>query len=325
MSQSSRPNAELDVLIIGGGFAGASAAVALARAGRSVLVTDKERPRNRFAEHAHAYLTRDGVSPRELHQLAHAEAAGYGTAFVSEEVTGITVAPDGRHVELTLADSRTVTGRRLLLATGLTDVLPDISGVAPRWGRDVIHCPYCHGFEVRGQRLGLIARDTPMTMHHALHLRQWSDRFTLFLNGTPAPSEADLERLAARGIRLVTEPVEMLTIDEDRDALNEVLLVTGDLVPVDALFVMPRFEANAGLLTALGVDVETDVMGSRIVTDPRGATSLPGVWAAGNVTDPFGQLSAAASAGSIAAGAINMDLVEEDTELAVSAWRARGA
>ena len=310
-----------DVLIVGGGFAGSAAAVALGRAGRSVMVIDGNLPRNRFASHAHGYLTREGMSPLDMRDIGQAEAKDYGVTFVTGEVTDARVSANGREVALTLADGSRHRGRRLLVATGLTDVLPGIPGVSERWGRDAIHCPYCHGYEVRGQRLGLIVRPTPMTVHHALHLRQWSDRFTLFLNGADMPGAEDLEKLAARDIRVVPEPVAALEIDREADTLRGVRLDGGEVVPIDAVFVMPLFTANTSLLAQMGAEIEETVMGSNVKVDWMGATSVPGVWAAGNVAQPMAQLAAAAASGSMAAGAINMSLVEEDVERAVATRR----
>ncbi|MEP7026675.1 MAG: NAD(P)/FAD-dependent oxidoreductase, partial [Actinomycetota bacterium] len=174
-----------DVVIAGGGAAGLSGALALARARRSVLVIDAGTPRNAPAAAVHGFLSRDGMSPAELLEAGRAEVRGYGGQIVPGEVvaadrggTGFTVTTDG---------GRAVGARRLLVSTGLADELPDVPGLAERWGRDVLHCPYCHGWEVRDQAVGVLA-SSPLAVHQALLFRQWTADLTLFLHTMPAPS-----------------------------------------------------------------------------------------------------------------------------------------
>jgi len=307
-----------DVIVIGGGAAGLSGALALVRSRRSVLVVDDGTPRNAPAEGVHNYLTRDGVPPAELYAIGRQEVAGYGGEFASGTVTAV------RRDELftvELADGTTYQGRRLLVTTGLTDVLPDVPGLAERWGRDVLHCPYCHGWEVRDQAIGILGV-SGMATFQALLFRQLSDDVTLFLHTAPEPTDEQWEQLAARGISVVQGKVEQLEVENDK--LTGVRLEGGRVIPRQALAIQTSMRARAGFLVDLGLEtVEQEmaglVMGTVVAADPTGATAVPGVFVAGNVTDARATVMPAAAAGLLAAGGINADLIQEETRLAVAA------
>lgn len=307
-----------DALIIGGGAAGLSAAVALGRARRSVAVIDAGEPRNAPASGVHNFLTRDGIAPTELTRLGRAEVESYGGVFVEGAAVSAARTDDGFTVAT--ADGRTLTGRRLLVATGLVDELPDVPGLREHWGKSVLHCPYCHGWEVRDRAIGILATG-PKAVHQALLFRQLSDRITLFLNTAPQPSDEELEQLAARGIAVVEGRV---TAVDGADAVTGVLLDDGSVRPLDALVVAPTFTARGGLLEQLGAEVLPHPMGvgTFIETDAMGATSIPGVWAAGNVTDLVGQVVTSAADGLRTGAALNADLIAEDAREAVAAYRA---
>ncbi len=313
-----------DVVIVGGGAAGLSGAVALARARRSVLVIDAGEPRNAPAAHAHNYLTREGTPPSELFAVGRAEVEGYGGSIVSASVVGID-RQDG-DFRVLLDDGAAVVGRRLLVATGLVDELPDIPGVAERWGSDVLHCPYCHGWEVRDRPIGVLGG--PMGVHQALMWRQWSSDVTLFEHAGPVPTDEEREQLAARGITVVTGVVEGLEVTDGR--LTGVRIEGGEVVPREALVVAPRFTARSGVLTSLGLEtvpqeMNGHVVGSYVAADPTGATAVPGVWVAGNVTDLRAQVISSAAAGLNAAAMLNADLILEDVRRAVDARSLAGA
>ena len=303
-----------DVAVVGGGAAGLNAALVLARARRRVVVLDAGRPRNAPAAHVHGFLSRDGMPPGELLAAGRSEVRGYGGEVVAAAVRG--VEQTGSHFELSLDDGRVVAARRLLVATGLTDELPDVPGLRERWGRDVLHCPYCHGYEVRDRPLGVLAR-SPMSVHQALLLPHWSPDVVFFSHTLAEISDADCERLRARGVRIVEGVVTRLVVDEREDRLTGVELEDGTIVARSALFVAPRFVPNDAVLTALGAETGESPVGSFVRTDPMGRTSVPGVWAVGNVSDPAAFVINAAAAGARAAAAINMDLVEEEIALAL--------
>ncbi|WP_024806514.1 NAD(P)/FAD-dependent oxidoreductase [Nocardia sp. BMG51109] len=310
-------NEAYDVVVVGGGAAGLNGALMLARARRSVLVIDAGDPRNAPAEGVHGLLARDGMPPAELVERGREEVRSYGGQVVAGTVESAT--RDGDFA-VTLAGGRTVRACRLLVATGLTDELPEVAGLWDRWGRDVVHCPYCHGWEARDQPIGVLANG-PMSVHGALLWRQWSDDVTLFCHTMDAPTGEQAEQLAARGIRVVTGEVAALDIVDDR--LAGVRLSDGSTIARRVLAAPPRMVARAGFLAGLGLRPvpHPSGMGEHIPADPTGRTEVPGVWAAGNVTDLSAQVGNAAAAGALAGAQINADLVTEDTRRAVEAAR----
>jgi thioredoxin reductase len=309
-----------DVVVIGGGAAGLSGAVALARSRRAVLVVDAGEPRNAPAAGVHNYLGREGARPAELLADGRAELASYGGRVVSGVGMSARREHDG-NFRVTLDGGREVSARRLLVATGLVDELPDLPGLAQRWGRDVLHCPYCHGWEVRDQPIGSLATG-PTAMHQALLFRQLSDDVTFFRHTGPELPAEQLEQLAALGIPTVDGEVAGVEVTDDR--LTGVRLASGEVIPRSAVVVAPRFAARAGVLASLGlaaVDQETagHMVGSAVPADPTGATAVPGVWVAGNISDMSAQVVVSAAAGMRAGAMINADLVAEDTRRAVAA------
>jgi thioredoxin reductase len=312
--------AKYDVVVVGGGAAGLSGALTLARARRSVLVVDGGEPRNAPASGVHGFLTRDGTSPAALLEAGRAEVRGYGARVLDGRVASAVSVDGGFTVEL--EDGRRFGARRLLVATGLADELPDVPGVRERWGRDVLHCPYCHGWEVRDQAIGVLASG-PLSVHQALLFRQWSADVTFFSHTMPPPTDEQAEQLAARGISVVDGEVASLEIVEDR--LVGVRLGDGRVVGREALAVSTRMTARAGFLASLGVRAveHPGGVGEHIASDATGHTEAPGVWVAGNVTDLAAQVGAAAAAGAFAAAQINADLIAEETRSAVAAYRAR--
>jgi thioredoxin reductase len=300
---------EHDVVVVGGGPAGLSAALVLVRARRTVVVVDAGAPRNAPAAHLHGFLSRDGMPPRELLAAGRSEVAGYGGRLLDGTVVGVEPGSGVR-----LADGSRLGARRVLVATGLRDELPDIPGVRERWGRDLLHCPYCHGWEVRDQPLGVLG-GTPEAVQHALLVRQWSPDVILFPHGDALTPE-QREQLTARGIGIVEGAVARLVVGDDR--LHGVELGGGRVVARAAVFVRPRFVPNAGLLTGLGCAVDAS---GWVVHDPVGRTSVAGVWVAGNAADPRAQVISAAGEGSAAAIALNADLVDEDVKRARAGHR----
>jgi thioredoxin reductase len=306
-------SARYDVVVVGGGAAGLSAALVLGRARRRVVVVDGGAPRNAPAAHMQGFLSRDGMSPAELLAVGREEAAAYGVEFISGHV--ISVEPG---FVVSLDDGETLTARRLLIATGATDELPSIPGLQERWGRDFLHCPYCHGWEVRDQPLGVLGTG-PSSVEHAQLIRQWSDDLIFFAH-TYELTDNEREQLQARGIRIVDAEVRGIVVEKDR--LRGVVLGDGRTVERAALFIRPLIGARPdGLLERLGCEVD-DLGFARV--DSEGRTSLAGVWAAGNATNPRAQVITAAGEGSAAAISINADLVQEDIEHALRAAPQNG-
>lgn len=295
-----------DVAVIGGGAAGLSAALVLGRARRRVAVIDAGTPRNAPATHMQGFLSRDGMPPADLLKAGREEAVRYGVEFSSDSVT--TAEPG---FDLTLASGESLQARRLLIATGATDELPDIPMLVDRWGRDFLHCPYCHGWEVRDRPLAVLGTG-PASVEHAHLIRQWSDDL-IFLAHTYDIADEEREQLEARGIRVIEGEVRQLVVEDDR--LRGVVLGDGRVVERDALFIRPKMHARLNGLDGLGCEV--DDLGF-VAVDGTGRTSAPGVWAAGNVGNPRAQVITAAGEGSAAAISINADLVDEDVRTALA-------
>ncbi|MEV2276849.1 NAD(P)/FAD-dependent oxidoreductase [Nocardiopsis sp. NPDC049922] len=310
----------MDVAVVGGGPAGLSAAVTLARSLRSVAVVDAGEPRNAPAEGAHNVLGQDGIAPRDLLAAGRREAQEYGALFHDDRA--VTARRHDGGFELVLAGGTVVHARRLLLATGLVDELPDVPGVRELWGSSVLHCAYCHGWEVRGRRIGVLGT-SPMSVHQAMMFRQLSEHVTLFVHTMPDPDDDAWERLAGLGVEVVDGLVRMLRTD--RGVLRTVVLADGHEFPVDAVTVTPRFVARSDLFEQLGGTLTAYPMGAFVATGPMGRTDLPGVWAAGNTSDLAAMVAAAEGAGVAAATAVNADLVAEDADTAMRARAERYA
>jgi thioredoxin reductase len=303
-----------DVVVIGAGAAGLSAALVLGRARRSVAVVDGGAPRNAPAAHMQGFLSRDGMPPAELLRAGRSEVRRYGVELVDDHVVEVA---SGFGVRLAGGD--TLAARRLLFATGAMDDLPDIPGARERWGRDFLHCPYCHGWEVRDQPIGVLGT-SPGSVGHAHLLRQWSEDIVYFAH-TETVSTGDRASLRARGIRVVDGTVARFSIVGDR--LDAVELTDGRRVPRAAVFMQPTLHgASADLAESLGCDVDESGF---IRADATGRSSVPGVWVAGNASNPRAQVITAAGEGSAAAIALNADLVEEDVRQALHDARGQDA
>lgn len=315
-----------DVVIVGGGAAGLSAALALGRSRRSVLVLDAGNPRNASADHVHNYLGREGTPPLELLETGRGEVAQYGVQVTVGRVAAVRVWDlPGTGFVVTTDDGGEVSARRLVVASGVADVLPDVSGVADRWGRDVLHCPYCHGWEVRDRAIAVVGTNG-FAAHQALLFRQLSENVVVVLTeGCPRPTDDDLERLAVRGVRVVADPPAEVLVEDD--TLRGLRLASGEVLECDAVVVSPRFRARAEFLAPLGLEPEPfevggEVLGTLLTCDPTGATAVPGVWVAGNVRDAMAQVVSSAATGLGVGAIVNADLITEQTQVAVCAHRA---
>ncbi|MGF0173310.1 NAD(P)/FAD-dependent oxidoreductase [Streptomyces sp. Marseille-Q5077] len=299
-----------EVIVVGGGAAGLSAALVLGRARRRTLVVDAGEPRNAPAAHMHGYLTRDGTSPAEFLAVGREEIARYGVELVRD--TAVDVAR-GEDFAVELASGRSVRARRLVVATGLKDELPDVPGVAERFGKDVLHCPYCHGWEVRDQAFGVLAT-TAQSVHQALMVSQWSKDVTFFLHEVAESDLADddLRRLAAAGVQVVPGEVAGLVIEDDR--LTAVRLADGTVHTREVVFTAPRAVPQTDLLVQLGAELTETPFGAYPVVDGTGLTTVPGVWAVGNAMGFAEQVVNAAAGGYRAGAFINGELLMADLD-----------
>ena len=296
-------NAKTDVLVIGGGVAGLSAAVSLARARRGVTVVDAGEPRNVTSDAVHGLLGLEGINPKELLARGRADVSSYGGELISDRVVAVHRVAGGFLVGL--AEGPEIRARILVIATGVVDTLPNVPGLAARWGRDVVHCPNCHGWEIRDRRVGVLASG-PESVMQALLFRTLTSNLHLFA-GSVDLSEGEMGALEQRGIPVARSAVAALQIVEDR--MVGVRLDDGSDVALDALVVSPRSRPRLDGLDGLGLTA-TDASPPRVfVGDGSGRTPAADVWAVGNVVNPALQVSEAAGHGTRVAMLINAELV----------------
>ena len=300
---STIPNeADFDVIVVGGSYAGLSAAMQLARARRRVLVVDAGQRRNRFANHSHGFLTQDGSEAAAIAALGRSQLQAYPTVAWRDGRAVQATAENGLF-RVTLDDGAPVSGRRLVLATGVVDELPPVEGLAERWGRSVFHCPYCHGYELDQGEIGVIATGE-LSMHHALLLPDWG-RVTLFLNGAFEPDAAQLAALASRGVTLERTVVARVAGEAD------VVLHDGRTLPMAGLFVAPHMRMASPLADQLGCAMEDGPAGQFVRTDAMQASSVPGVFCCGDMARAAGNVAFAVAGGAMAGVAAHRSLIAE--------------
>lgn len=301
---------DVEVAVVGGGPAGLAAALVLARSRRSVLVVDAGSPRNARATGVHSFLTREGTSPGELLALGRADVARYGGSVLEGRVTGGEVDADGR-VRLSLADDGVVTARRVIVTSGIVDELPDVAGLADHWGTDVVHCPFCHGWEVAGRRIGVLATG-PAATHQAILFAHLAGSLVLLRQPDSGLDDVAVARLAADGVEVVDGEVVAVTRTDGR--LDGVELADARTVSLGALVVAPRFSIQDGLLRDLGLAIadHPSGLGQHVTSGPAGETSIPQVWVAGNVTDPTAQVVTAIAQGNTTGARVHHDLLVTD-------------
>lgn len=284
-----------DAIVIGGSYAGLSAALQLARARRDVLVIDGGTRRNRFVTHSHGFLTQDRQPPGEIAARARQQLLAYPTVtWIDGQVGHAERRADGSFA-VTAGETQAV-ARALVLAIGVTDTLPDLPGLAERWGRSVFVCPYCDGYELGEGPIGVL-NATPMSLHHALMLPDWG-KTIFFLNGRDEPSAEDMRQLARRGTEIERAPITH--IDGERADIH---LADGRIVPVKGLFTTTRTAPSSDIAQRLGCEMDESPAGTFIRTDARKATSVPGIFACGDAARAFGSVALAVGDGNLAGSA----------------------
>lgn len=267
-----------DALIVGGSYAGLSAAMQLARARCRICVVDSDSPRNRFAAASHGFFGQDGASPRQLIEDAREKLLAYpSVTFLRDSVQ--TAERDQDIFKAVLASGAHIQARKLILAFGLRDEMLPIPGLSERWGHSVLHCPYCHGFEFADRRLGVLSM-SPMSIHQAMLIPEWGPT-TFFLNGQPPLEESAMAQLLMRGITV--EPAVIAALEGEGRSLSEVRLVDGRVIPLDALYLVPRTEFQSSLAEQLGCAIDDGPLGKVIRTDENKLTTVPAVYAAGDI------------------------------------------
>jgi thioredoxin reductase len=293
-----------DVIIIGGSYAGLSAAIQLGRARRKVLIIDEGLRRNRFAAHSHGFITQDGVDPAVIAAKAREQVLNYPTVTWlsgrADSAQKLATSDTDAGFEVFAKSARHLS-RRLLLATGVKDLLPAIEGLAERWGKAVFHCPYCHGYELNQGPIGVIA-GSELSMHHALMLPDWGPT-TLLLNDAFTPDTEQLAALTARGTTLVRCPITAITGHAD------INLADGRVLSFAGLFAMAPFELGSPIATDLALEMEQGPLGATIKTDVMKETSLPGVFACGDAARPMASVALAVGDGNLAGAGVHRSLM----------------
>ncbi|GAB4032760.1 NAD(P)/FAD-dependent oxidoreductase [Spirosoma jeollabukense] len=294
-----------DVIIIGGSYAGLSAAMTLGRSLRNVLVIDNGKPCNRQTPHSHNFLTRDGETPATISAIAKEQVLQYPTvSFLNDLVTNAYAGSSGFVIKT--ATGQQIDTKKLVLATGVEDLMPTIPGFAACWGRSVLHCPYCHGYEVHGQRLGILAYgDTAYEM--VRHIQHWSPTMTLFTNG-PSGLTSD-QRQVLDQLDIPILETEIAAIEHENGQLKNLRFTDGSAYELDAIFSRVAFRQHSDLANQLGCDHTESGL---IKVAEFGQTNVAGVYAAGDTSSPMRQVSLAVVKGNLAGVWINRELIDED-------------
>ncbi|PZQ12583.1 MAG: thioredoxin reductase [Rhodanobacter denitrificans] len=290
----------VEVAVIGGSYAGLSAALQLARARRRVAVVDAGLRRNRFAAQAHGFIGQDGRAPGDIVAAGRADLLAYPTVrWHADTAVAAQADEDGFRIEL--AAGAAIRARRLVLAVGVEDRLPPLDGLAERWGRSVFHCPYCHGYELDNGRIGVLA-SSELSQHQAMLLPDWG-RVTLFTDGRYAPDTAQRDALSARGVTI--EPAAVSAIVDTAT----VVLADGRRIELDGLFALSRTAVNGTLADQLGCATEPGPLGTYLHTDETRATTVPGVFACGDAARMAGSIAFAVADGMQAGVAAHRSLI----------------
>jgi thioredoxin reductase len=293
-----------EVIIIGGSYAGLSAAMALGRALRNVLVIDSGKPCNRQTPHSHNFITQDGETPAAISAKAIAQVQHYPTVtFLDALATKGIMTDDG--FEITTQSNETFSARKLLFATGVKDIMPAIDGIAECWGISVIHCPYCHGYEVKGIKTAILANGDA-AYHYCMLLTQWTEDLTVFTNGTCTLNNEQLSKLKSHGINVIE--IEVASLQHTNGQLENIVLANGDVHPFTVMYYRANFVQHTNMLQEMGCSLDESGF---ITIDEMQRTGVPGIYAAGDCTTPMRAVSGAVAGGGKAGAVINNEMAAE--------------
>ena len=298
-------SSKFEVIIIGGSYSGLSAAMALGRSLRKVLVIDAGKPCNRQTPHSHNFLTQDGSTPAEISIIGREQVAKYDTiTFLS----GLAV--EGKKTdsgfEIKTEKGELVEGKKLIFASGIKDILPPIPGLEACWGISVIHCPYCHGYEVRNQPTGILANGE-FGFEFGKMITNWTKDLTLFTNGKSTLTKEQKSSLESKNVKILETEIEEIQHQEGQ--IQCIKLADGSSVSVKALYAKPDFEQNSSILAALGCELKSN---GYLEVDLLQKTTVPGVFACGDNTNMFRSVAFAVSSGTMAGAACNKELIDEE-------------
>jgi thioredoxin reductase len=295
----------LDVIIIGGSYAGLSAALALGRSLREVLVIDSGQPCNWQTPHSHNFLTQDGVAPAIILSQAKNQLLKYGTVKLFVNATAVKGHREGNYFSIVLETGDSYKAKKLLFATGVKDILPNIDGLWECWGISVLHCPYCHGYEVRHRKIGLLGNGD-LGFELARLLSNWTQNLVLFTNGTSVLSPEQRRKIAEHGIGINEHEISHLA--HHNGQIKSLVFKSGESETVDALFARGTFEQNCRIPLELGCGLTEQ---GYLKVDDFQRTTVAGIYAAGDNTTMYRAVSAAVAAGSKAGALLNKELIDE--------------
>ncbi len=295
-----------DVIIIGGSYSGLAAGMALGRSVRSVLIIDSGLPCNRQTPHSHNFLTQDGKTPHEIHQLARQQVAAYPTVeFLNDTASEGAKTADGFRIKV--ASGKLFQAKKLIFATGIKDLLPDIPGFPECWGITVIHCPYCHGYEVRNKKTGVLGNGDMTGYEFPLMISHWTKDLSLYTNGPAKISQEQREKLKERGIAVVETKIKMF--EHSRGQIQHIVFKNGSKAAVEALYGPRPFEQHCHIPESLGCELSEE---GYIKTDPMQATTVPGVFACGDSVTRIRTVANAVAMGATAGMMLNRQLIFEE-------------
>jgi thioredoxin reductase len=298
-------NNDFDVIITGGSYSGLAAGMALGRALRKVLIIDDGKPCNRQTPHSHNFLTQDGKTPREISLLAKEQVERYSTVEFFEGLA-TTAAKTERGFELRVSSGRLFTAGKLIFATGIRDIMPGISGYAECWGISVLHCPYCHGYEVSNERTGILGNGE-YGFDFARLISNWTSELTLFTNGVSELTPAQTALLEKHHIKTVEKEIERL--EHSNGHLQQIVFTDGSADGVKAIYTRPPFEQHCVIPENLGCELTEE---KYIKTDAFQKTTVKGVFACGDNTTRIRTVANAVAMGTTAGMMVNKELVEEN-------------
>lgn len=295
---------DFDVIVTGGSYAGLSAAMSLGRALRKVLVIDSGKPCNRQTPHSHNFLTRDGQTPKEIATLAKEQVAKYSTVTFYEglAVSGTAIEAG---FEITTQGGHVFTAKKLVFATGVRDLMPDLKGFAECWGISVIHCPYCHGYEVHHEKTGVLANGD-LAFEYVKLISNWTQDLTLFTNGRSTLTAEQTEKIGSHNIQIVEKEIDHFEQQDGR--IRQLVFKDQSVFPLKAIYHKPAFEQHCDIPVALGCELTEQGL---LKVDAFQKTNVPGIYACGDNTIAMRSVANAVAAGSFAGAALNRELVDD--------------